>query len=592
MPVSNNLPTSYVDVLVVGAGPAGLLCGVALAQAGINVKIVDQRPASIPAGQADGIHPRTIEVLQSYGLVERLLKEGNHLHMFAFYNLSKDRNGIERTSRVSMVNQVVARYPFSISLNQGGIERLLLDGLLKEGVIVDRPTRPSSIILSDDERELNDTSKYPITVVLDHLEGEAVQQEIVHAKFLVGSDGAHSWVRRALNIQMEGEQTNHVWGVIDFTPTQESNFPDWRNVCSISGSDTTVLLIPREEGKIRLYIDLGLETGLVDTESGRVNPKSLDSDKLLAIAKPAFAQYTLEAADIDWWTCYVIGQRVATQFSLHERAFVAGDACHTHSPKAGEFTSDLVYTLRGWSGLSLLHTYELERRKFAQELIAFDRWYSAGFSAKARTGTLSNGKKAPSSGFEAFREYNGLTSGVGIQYDTSLITSSGSNKTKIIVGQRFPPQVVLHAADMIPVEIHDLCTSNTRFKIFIFTGNLHSEVRSQNLEVLAERLKGKDGVLCRFDEEIFDVIPVLQGKKETVDYLAVPRTLRSSWDKVLVDETDVSGSLGGRAYETYGIGEDGAIVIVRPDGYVGLVTGIDEADNIGEYFGGVLAGKL
>lgn len=80
---------------------------------------------------------------------------------------------------------------------------------------------------------------------------------------------------------------DHVWGVIDFTPTQESNFPDWRNVCSISGSDTTVLLIPREEGKIRLYIDLGLETGLVDTESGRVNPKSLDSDKLLAVCVAA-----------------------------------------------------------------------------------------------------------------------------------------------------------------------------------------------------------------------------------------------------------------------------------------------------------------
>lgn len=165
---------------------------------------------------------------------------------------------------------------------------------------------------------------------------------------------------------------------------------------------------------------------------------------------------------------------------------------------------------------------------------------------------------------------------------------------------------------MIPVEIQDLCTSNTRFKIFIFTGNLLSEVRSQNLKVLAERLKGKDGVLCRFDEDIFDVIPVLQGKKETVEYLAVPRTLRSSWDmcvypflrclhyvpyvkhflRVLVDETDVNGSLGGRAYETYGIGEDGAIVIVRPDGYVGLATGIDGADDIGEYFGGVLTGKL
>lgn len=83
---------------------------------------------------------------------------------------------------------------------------MLLDGLLKEGVIVDRPTRPSSITLSDDETVLKDTSKYPITVcgasiefiiscltilkvVLDHLEGEAVQQEVVHAKFLVGADG-------------------------------------------------------------------------------------------------------------------------------------------------------------------------------------------------------------------------------------------------------------------------------------------------------------------------------------------------------------------------------------------------------------------
>lgn len=120
---------------------------------------------------------------------------------------------------------------------------------------------------------------------------------------------------------------------------------------------------------------------------------------------------------------------------------------------------------------------------------------------------------------------------MGIQYDTSLITSGGPNKTKIIVGQRFPPQVVLHAADMIPVEIHDLCTSNTRFKIFVFTGDLFSAIRSQNLKKLAERLKGKDGVLCRFDEDIFDVIPVLQGKKETVDYLEVPSTLRSSWKK-------------------------------------------------------------
>jgi len=161
---------------------------------------------------------------------------------------------------------------------------------------------------------------------------------------------------------------------------------------------------------------------------------------------------------------------------------------------------------------------------------------------------------------------------------------------------------------MIPVEIQDLCPSNTRFKIFIFAGNLLSEVLSQNLKTLAEGLRGRDGVLRGFDDDIFDIITVLQGKKEMVDYLKVPSILRSSWDKcvfspfnatnsssnistsfrVLVDETDASEKLGGHAYDAYGIGEDGAVVVVRPDGYVGLAVALNDVANIGRYFGGIL----
>ncbi|OJA14168.1 hypothetical protein AZE42_12394 [Rhizopogon vesiculosus] len=79
-----------VDVLIVGAGPAGVMCANALAAAGIHVKIVDQRPSRVASGHADGIQPRTLEVLQSYGLAERLLKEGHQMHMLAFYNLDSD----------------------------------------------------------------------------------------------------------------------------------------------------------------------------------------------------------------------------------------------------------------------------------------------------------------------------------------------------------------------------------------------------------------------------------------------------------------------------------------------------------------------
>lgn len=81
---------SNVDVLIIGAGPAGVMAANALASASVNVRIIDKRPKKVAAGQADGIQPRTIEVFQSYGLAERLLREGNQMHMAAFYNPSSD----------------------------------------------------------------------------------------------------------------------------------------------------------------------------------------------------------------------------------------------------------------------------------------------------------------------------------------------------------------------------------------------------------------------------------------------------------------------------------------------------------------------
>ena len=81
---------SNVDVLIIGAGPAGVMAANALASANVNVRIIDKRPKKVAAGQADGIQPRTIEVFQSYGLAERLLREGNQMHMAAFYNPSPD----------------------------------------------------------------------------------------------------------------------------------------------------------------------------------------------------------------------------------------------------------------------------------------------------------------------------------------------------------------------------------------------------------------------------------------------------------------------------------------------------------------------
>jgi phenol 2-monooxygenase len=128
------------------------------------------------------------------------------------------------------VTAPTARYPYECTLHQGEIENIFLDSMRKEGLEVDRPVVPISLQLSQDQKELTDPHAYPVKVctfptfcpyhprreltfvrlqlVLKHLDRESGDDaEIVRAKFVVGSDGAHSWVRKTLGISMDGEQT-------------------------------------------------------------------------------------------------------------------------------------------------------------------------------------------------------------------------------------------------------------------------------------------------------------------------------------------------------------------------------------------------
>ncbi|THH17443.1 hypothetical protein EW146_g3360 [Bondarzewia mesenterica] len=599
-------PQSKVDVLIIGAGPAGVMCANGLARAGVNVRIIDKRPAKVAAGQADGIQPRTIEVLQSYGLADALLSQAAQMHMAAFYNPSPT-GGIECTGRAADVNAPTARYPFEATLHQGEIENIFLNSMRKEGVEVERPMIPTSLELSTDQTELEDPQAYPVKVVLKRLdvEGEANNTEVVHAKFVLGADGAHSWVRKTMGVTMDGEQTDYIWGVIDMVPSPETDFPDVRNRCAIHSENGSCMIIPREGDKIRLYIQL-TNADVVDPATGRVDMNKFGPDKLLEVAKKSFQPFIMSTTPdkIDWWTLYIIGQRVASKYSIHERVFIAGDACHTHSPKAGQGMNasmndthnliwKLTYVLRGWADPSLLKTYEFERRKYAQDLIAFDKEFSALFSGKPKSEGYADGVSHQQF-LQAFQTHGGFTSGINVHYVPSAITSAvyQSAASKLTIGQRLLPQTILRAADRRPVEVQDLCPADTRFKVLVFTGDMQDSQQHARVETFAAELSREDGFLntnvIAQAERAYDVMSILKGKKEEISYRDVPEILRPHWSKVLLDDVDQTGTKGGKMYETYGVGPEGAVVIVRPDGYVGMVCPLDQVKSLDNYFAGFM----
>ncbi|KAF8997916.1 FAD binding domain-containing protein [Cyathus striatus] len=594
------MPTSLVketdvDVLIIGAGPAGLMAANALASSGVNVRIVDQRPQKVAAGQADGIQPRTIEIFQSYGLADRLLKEANQMHMAAFYNPSPN-GGIELTERVPDVTASSARYPFEVTLHQGAIEAIFLESMQKHGVQVSRPVVPMSVQLTQDESKLKDPKAYPVRVVLKSLQptDSHSDTEVVHAKFVIGADGAHSWVRKSFDIAMEGEQTDYIWGVVDMVP--DTDFPDIRNKTAIHSLNGSCMIIPREGDKVRVYIQLG-NKDVIDTSSGRLDKSKIGPEQILEVAKKSFYPYTFKTpAQFDWWTIYIIGQRVASKFSVNERVFIAGDACHTHSPKAGQGMNasmndthnlawKLCHVLRGWAGIPLLKTYEFERRKYAQDLIEFDRQFAKLFSGKPRT-ELNQDGVSHEDFLKAFQTFGGFTSGTGIRYEESIITNAThqAHASKITVGQRMPPQILMRAADCKPVDIQDYLPSDTRFKLIAFTGNTSAPAQRSHLQKVADEIKT---VLQKYTltniYDVFDIISISSVTKADVRYTSLPELFRPHWSKVLMDDTDVQGKQGGDAYSNFGVSFNGALVVVRPDGYVGTVLPLQNVQELDGY---------
>jgi phenol 2-monooxygenase len=164
--------------------------------------------------------------------------------------------------------------------------------------------------------------------------------ETVKARYVVGCDGARRVARRCLGRALHGDSANQAWGVMDVLAV--TDFPDIRLKAAIqSANEGSVLIIPREGGYlVRIYVELDKLK-----EDERIASRNITVNYVIAAAQRILHSYTLEVKEVAWWSVYEIGQRLCDKFddvpeeeveTRSPRVFIAGDACHTHSPKAGQ----------------------------------------------------------------------------------------------------------------------------------------------------------------------------------------------------------------------------------------------------------------
>ncbi|WP_022954588.1 FAD-dependent monooxygenase [Leucothrix mucor] len=612
LPPIVDLPTE-VDVLIVGCGPAGLTMARQLAEfTDITTCIVDLQEGPLLFGRADGISCRTIEIMEAFNSSDMVVKETYQLNQNTFWEPDSDNpEKIKRTHKIPDARLGLSEFQHGI-VNQARLHQLLLEGM-KNSVTGLVPHYSRRLLELDVDAELTqDLNAHPITATFERADqSESPKVETVRARYVVGSDGARSAVRKNLKIALEGDSANKAWGVMDLLLV--TDFPDIRVKSFIQSKEHgAVMTIPREGGYlVRFYIELGL------LEKGqRAGDLDLKAEDVIAKAQQIMSPYTLDVKEVAWWSIYEVGQRVAERFDdtpvgnpegLIPRAFVSGDACHTHSPKGGwGLNTSLPDTFNlGWKVAAvlqgkckpeLLQTYALERRKVALQLIDADRQLSKLVATQPSSTNDKTEAKTNTADIEKFMaRQNGFVAGTAIEYYPSYICTGAENQhlaAGFKIGQRFHSAQAIQIADGRRQHLGHLNKADGRWRIFIFGNEQNpTESSSESYKLVEFLANDESSPVRKYTREgddidsVFDVYGVFQQDDLSVtdlpDFLwpAKGKFDLRDYEKVFQAET------GNDIFELRNIDRtSGCMVVVRPDQHVANILPLNAHAELSAFF--------
>ncbi len=331
-----------VDIVVVGAGPVGLMCAYLGTLCGINVIAIDKSDGPLEVGRADALNARTLQLLELVDLFNDLLPKGKKCNTSSVWASGKF------VSRQSFWwdNLEGCLHKHFLMLGQAYIEKLL-DAKLK--------TLHTKVLRSSTTNKIEVNNEACTTTLSS---GEQIK-----SKYVIGADGSRSFVRKQFKIPFDIVRPQIIWAVID--GIIESDFSKVPEIIVFQAETSDVAWIPREGEIDRFYVRMDTKTFSLDDAVEKINR--------------AMKPHTLKFKKVIWFSQFSVKESVASNFHYKERVFLAGDSCHIHSVNGGQGLNTgladafnlmwkLNMTLKG-NTLNLLDTYEKERKPVAQSVI-------------------------------------------------------------------------------------------------------------------------------------------------------------------------------------------------------------------------------
>lgn len=605
-----------MDVLIVGSGPAGMITAAQLSVfPDIEARIIESRDGRLPLGHADGLAARSIETFQAFGFAEEVIEEGYRITETAFWKPDPaNPDHIVRSGWTDDDPTGLSEFPHLI-VNQARVLDYFRRFMERQSTRM-----PVNFGWALESLEVTD-GEYPVKCSLIGTgaknEGE---RRVVSAKYVLGADGARSKVREAIDASYSRVISNHAWGVADIMV--ETDFPDAMTKAIINSNHGSILHIPREGGYLlRTYVDLG---NLDEGSNHEVRNTPLE--EIIAKGNRIMAPYSYSIKETAWWSVYEVGHRVTERFDnvLPEnrenedpRVFIAGDACHTHSAKAGQGMNvsmqdgfnlawKLAQVLRGYSSPSLLKTYNAERQPVAQDLIDFDLEWS---------GRMAAGGSSDESIEDFYVRTWEFPTGFRTQYEPSLLVANDAKQelaTGYPLGKRFKSYRVMRRSDAHDLGLGHLHEADGRWRIYVFADGAHPTERSKVDEFGEWLATSPDSPVVRHTKEgddvnsVFDCKVVYQQPHRSFEVGDAPAIFRPRVGKFqLEDKNQVFGiidhpgvpelrdSLSPRTtnmfqkediFEARGISRDGAVIVVRPDMYVAHICSLGDTESLSKFF--------